>query len=158
MNQCILIGHAGQDPEIKHFASTDRKVATFTLATTEKFGDKETTTWHNIVAWGYLADRPVQKGDKIMVSGRIENRKWEKDGNTYYRTEIVATQLEICKRFTKVPTPDFRPEHDPFRKAKDEDGFTLPNPPKQSRAEMGTGSDPIPSASTLLGIQDDLPF
>ena len=61
MNQVTLIGHAGQDATIQHFASTDRKVASFSLATTEKYGDNEKTTWHNIVAWGYLADRPVQE-------------------------------------------------------------------------------------------------
>ena len=153
MNQVTLIGHAGQDATIQHFASTDRKVASFSLATTEKYGDNEKTTWHNIVAWGYLADRPVQKGDKIMVSGRIENRKWEKDGTTYYRTDIVATQLEICKKITKVPTPEFSPLDDPFG-PKDADGFNVPSTPKQTRAEMGTGATPITAAAQ----EDDLPW
>lgn len=134
MNFAILKGHIGQEPNIRTL-DNGRKVATFTLATTGRYKaqdgswKEEPPVWHNIVAWGHLADQPVQKGNLVEIKGKITNRTYEdKEGVKRYTTEIVATDLDIIKVMRRVdsaalPTtlddPKFRynekqPDNDPL--------------------------------------------
>jgi len=74
LNKVLLIGNVGRDPEIRHLEG-GASVASFSLATTERFKDRsgetrEITEWHNIVAWRQLADlagRFIKKGSQISV-------------------------------------------------------------------------------------------
>ena len=79
-------------------------MANFTLATSEKFKDKdgkvqEQTEWHNVVAWGKIAstiNSYVKKGSQIMVEGKIKTRSWKKDnGEKAYSTDINLERLEL---------------------------------------------------------------
>ena len=80
----MLIGNVGKDPEVRHLES-GVSVTTLTLATTERFKDrngemKEQTEWHNVVLWRNLADiaeRFVRKGSQIYIEGKIRSRSWE---------------------------------------------------------------------------------
>ena len=102
MNKAIILGRLGKDPELK-YTSSGVAVANFSVATSEKWKDKEgnkqeKTEWHNIVAWEKKAEivgEYVKKGDMILVEGKIETRKWEKDGITRYSTEIIASSIEL---------------------------------------------------------------
>ena len=98
INKAILVGNLGKDPELRYTAS-GQAVATFSLATTEKFKNKsgeqqERTEWHNIVAWGPLAERMatrLHKGEKVAVSGKLNHRQYDdKNGDRKYMTEIVV--------------------------------------------------------------------
>jgi len=99
LNRATLIGRVGKDPEIRNFQDT--KKASFSLATSENWKDKEgnkkeTTEWHLIVAWSNLAkiiENHVKKGDLIMIEGKITTRTWDKEGQKHYSTEIVANNL-----------------------------------------------------------------
>jgi single-strand DNA-binding protein len=92
LNKVILIGNLGKDPEYKE----DLKRASFTLATTESYNDKDgnrvdQTEWHNIVAWGNLAEianRYLRKGTSVYIEGKIRNRSYESEGQKKYITEI----------------------------------------------------------------------
>ena len=103
INKAILIGNVGKEPDIRQAANT--KVATFTLATTER-GYKlangtdvpDRTEWHNIVAWRGLAElteKWIKKGSQLYIEGKITTRSWEKDGVTNYRTEIIADNIQL---------------------------------------------------------------
>jgi len=103
-NSVQLIGRPGMDPEVKVFNNDGRKVARFSLATSEKhYNDKhelvEETQWHNIVAWGITAEkveRFVRKGKRIAVDGHIQTRQYEdKDKTKKYYTEIVMDEFLI---------------------------------------------------------------
>ena len=102
VNKVTLIGNLGQDPEIKSLES-GQKVASFSLATSESFKDKDgvkqnKSEWHNIVIWGKLADvveAYVKKGDKLYLEGKIQTQTWEKDGEKKYRTNIVCNQMTM---------------------------------------------------------------
>ncbi len=104
INKVIVIGNLGANPEIRALPS-GQKVANFSLATTERFTDRngekqERTDWHRIVAFGRLADtceRFLSKGRQVYVEGRLTTRQYEaKDGSgKRYRTEIVARQLRL---------------------------------------------------------------
>ena len=99
LNKVQLIGRLGKDPEIRTMGSGD-KVASFSLAMTEKWTDKrsgekkEKTEWANVSVWGDglvgVVDRFVKKGDLIYVEGKFSTRKWkDKDGQDRYSTEVV---------------------------------------------------------------------
>ena len=103
VNKVILIGNLGKDPEFKYTPS-GQPVATFSIATTERFADKsgqrqERTEWHNIVAWGKLAElvnQYLKKGRSAYIEGRLTTRSWDdKDGNKKYKTEIVANTIQF---------------------------------------------------------------
>jgi single-strand DNA-binding protein len=105
LNQVQLIGHLGKEPEIK-IVSESSKVARFSLATSEKFtnkeGDKvERTQWHNIVIWGSLCEiveKFVHKGDLCYLNGKVEYRSFDdSEGVKKYITEIVCNHLLILK-------------------------------------------------------------
>lgn len=103
MSRTMILGNVGRDPEIKKTPS-DTSVANFSVATTESFVDKagekkNKTEWHNVVAWGKLAElvgKYVKKGSQIYVEGHNETRSWEKDGMKQYRTEIIASSVVFC--------------------------------------------------------------
>jgi len=93
-----LIGNLGQDVELREYESGSKK-ATFSLATNEYYKDNkgetvEKTEWHNIVAWGKTAELMTDylgKGDRVIIQGKITNRKYEDStGKTRFITEIVA--------------------------------------------------------------------
>jgi len=102
INKAILIGNLGRDPEVRTLES-GVKVATFSIATTETYKNKngekvDQTEWHNIVMWRGLAEvaeKYLNKGNQIYLEGRIRTRTYEKDGQTKYMTEIVADQMTM---------------------------------------------------------------
>jgi single-strand DNA-binding protein len=100
-NKVQLIGHVGQEPEIKTFDG-GKKLANITLATNESYtnnkGEKvEQTEWHRITAWGKTAEiieKYVTKGKEIAIEGKLTHRSYDdKDGNKRYVTEVVANEL-----------------------------------------------------------------
>lgn len=100
VNKAILVGRVGKDPELRTMTSGDR-VASFSLATSEtwkKDGEKkERTTWHNVVIFNEhlvkLAENYIRKGSLLYVEGAIHTRKYEKDGQDRYVTEIVLQRF-----------------------------------------------------------------
>jgi single-strand DNA-binding protein len=100
-NKVQLIGHVGNEPEIKIFEG-GKKLANLTIATNEVYykenGDKvEQTEWHRITAWGKTAEiieKYVIKGKEIAIEGKLTHRSYDdKDGNKRYVTEVVANEL-----------------------------------------------------------------
>jgi single-strand DNA-binding protein len=109
VNKVILIGNLGKDPELRYTPS-GQPVATFSLATTERWNDRngqrqDRTEWHNIVAWGKLGElvnQYLKKGRSAYIEGRITTRSWDdKDGNKRYKTEIVANQIQFLNTNTQ---------------------------------------------------------
>ena len=97
-NRATLLGHAGRDPEIRDLKNGGR-AATFSLATTEKWTDREgrpseATEWHRVVVYGPAVgavETMLRKGDAVMVEGRIATREYrDGEGNDRTITEIVV--------------------------------------------------------------------
>lgn len=106
INKAILIGFCGKTPEVRTVGDT--KVANFTLATTEKFKDKEETEWHNIAIWGKLAEvveKYVDKGTQLYVEGRIKTEKYTKDGQERFITRIIASSLQLLGKKEGASAP-----------------------------------------------------
>ncbi|HWP95057.1 MAG TPA: single-stranded DNA-binding protein [Gammaproteobacteria bacterium] len=103
VNKVILIGNLGADPEVRYMPSGGA-VANIRLATSESWKDKQTgeqqerTEWHNVVFFNRLAEiagEYLRKGSQIYVEGSLRTRKYEKDGQTHYRTEIIASEMQM---------------------------------------------------------------
>lgn len=99
-NKVQLIGHVGQEPEVK--TVNDKKVANITIATNDFYynekGDKvEQTEWHRVTAWGKTAEiieKFVTKGKEIAIEGKLTHRNYDdKDGIKRYITEVVAHEV-----------------------------------------------------------------
>jgi single-strand DNA-binding protein len=103
INKVILIGNLGRDPELR-YTPGGQAVANFTLATNERFSNKEgekqeRTEWHRIVAWGRTGELCAQylsKGRSVYLEGRLQTREWEdKEGQKRRTTEIVAQTVQF---------------------------------------------------------------
>lgn len=109
INKVILLGNVGGDPVIRS-TQDGKKIATFSLATSEKWKDKnssearEKTEWHRVVVFSDglvgIIEKYIKKGTKLFVEGSLQTRKWTgNDGVEKYTTEIVLqgfnNKLEI---------------------------------------------------------------
>lgn len=103
-NQAVLIGRLGADAE-HNVTQSGQEVANFNLATSEKWVQKdgtqqERTEWHKVVVWGNQA-KPVgnlRKGALVHVTGRIQTRSYEHNGQTKFVTEIKAETVTFLER------------------------------------------------------------
>lgn len=100
-NKVQLIGNLGNAPEIKN-TENGKKLARFSIATNETYqnakGEKvNETTWHNLVAWGKLADvaeKFLLKGTEVVIEGKLINRSYnDKEGNKKYITEVQVNDM-----------------------------------------------------------------
>jgi single-strand DNA-binding protein len=107
VNKVILVGHLGKDPEIRSIPS-GTSVAKFSIATDERFTDKsgekqERTEWHNIEAWGKLAEicgQYLRKGSMVYIEGSIRTESWDdkETGVKKYKTKIVAKEMTMLDK------------------------------------------------------------
>jgi single-strand DNA-binding protein len=104
VNKVILIGNLGKDPELKYTPS-GTPVAKFSLATNERFKDKDgqwqdRTEWHNITAWARTAEiagEYLKKGGKVYIEGSLRTHSWDdkQSGQKKYMTEIVVNDMVL---------------------------------------------------------------
>ena len=104
-NRVQLIGHVGQDPEIKQLENG--RVANFTIATNDSYtnakGEKvEQTEWHRVSAWGKtveIIEQLLKKGSHVAIEGKLTHRSYDdKDGNKRYITEVIANELVFLNK------------------------------------------------------------
>jgi single-strand DNA-binding protein len=104
INKVILIGNLGKDPETRYMPS-GKAATNFSVATSERFKDKETgepqerTEWHRVATFDRLAEiaaEYLKKGSKVYIEGKLRTRKWtDKEGKDRYSTEIIADQMQM---------------------------------------------------------------
>jgi single-strand DNA-binding protein len=105
-NSVQLIGHVGQEPEIKNLEA-GKKLANISIATNEVYykenGDKvEKTEWHRVTAWGKTAEiieKYVTKGKEVAIEGKLTHRSYDdKEGNKRYVTEVVVNEILLLSK------------------------------------------------------------
>jgi single-strand DNA-binding protein len=103
LNKTQLIGHLGQDPELRH-TQDGTAVVNLTLATSERWKDKagqrqERTEWHRVVLFGRTAEVAAEylnKGALLYVEGRLQSRQWQDDaGAQRQATEVIAERMKM---------------------------------------------------------------
>jgi single-strand DNA-binding protein len=118
INKVLILGRLGQDPSSR-FTPNGDCVCNFSIATSETWKDrqtgekKETTTWHNIVAWrqlGELCGKYLAKGSQCFVEGKLQTRSYEKDGVKRTVTEIVANDVQFLGGKTERQEPARYPD------------------------------------------------
>lgn len=150
INKVILVGHLGQDPEVKYL-SGGGAVANVSIATSEQWRDKQTgetrdrTEWHRVVFYKRLAEivgEYLRKGSQVYIEGRLQTRKWQDaSGADRYTTEIIA--------------------HDMHMLGARGDAQSAGSPPSAPTHGHGGGQSPQPANSTHDGynpFDDDIPF
>ena len=170
LNKAMLIGNVGRDPEVRYLEGNNgAKVATFTLATTERYRDRngetrENTEWHNIVAWRNTADvveKFVKKGTQVYIEGRIRTRSWDdQTGNKRYTTEIMADTLQLLGKRQDNPAGQGGYAAQPVQA---QQGHAQPQQSYQQQyqqpAPVQSYSQPaVPQNIANDGPEDDLPF
>lgn len=175
LNKVMLIGNVGKDPEVRYLESNPQnaganpKVATFPLATSERYRDRsgdvrENTEWHNIVAWrnnADVAEKYIRKGTQVYIEGRLRTRQWQdQTGNKRYTTEIVVDTLQLLGK-----RPDDAPQQGGY--AQPAGGYA---PQQQAAAPAAAPAQqpapayapqPAPTAPVISPADaptDDLPF
>ena len=150
INKVTLIGNLGSDPEVRHLES-GAVVAKFSLATNESYKDKAgewqtQTEWHNVIMWRNLAERAerdLKKGKLVFVEGKLTHRKYEKEGQTRYITEVVANTFRLLeKRESSGNFNNNFPSEEPTTKT----------------VEAKAGAKTATKASPTAEAEDDLPF
>ena len=121
LNKAMIYGNLTRDPEMKALPS-GQNVTNMSIATnrtwTDKEGNKqEEADFHNIVVFGKQAENVAKyltKGSGAYVEGRLQTRSWDKDGQTMYRTEVVADFVQFGPKkegaASSVPTDTSAPE------------------------------------------------
>ena len=102
LNQCNFIGRLGKDPERRAMPNGD-SVVNLSIACQDDYKDKqgnkvEQTEWVRVTAFRGLADiiaKYCTKGSRVFISGKMKTRKYEKDGQTHYATEIIANDMQL---------------------------------------------------------------
>lgn len=137
VNRVLLLGNLTKDVDVRFMPNGDA-VASFSLATNETWKDKQgvkqqKAEYHNIVTYRKLAEicgKYLKKGQQVYIEGKLQTRKWEKDGVTRYSTEIIADTMQMVGG-----KPDGHPAKE--------------NAPKRDNVQTDGGFD---------DMSDDIPF
>jgi single-strand DNA-binding protein len=115
LNRTILVGRLAADPEVR-YTTNEIPVARFALAVGRPAKNGDEVDFINIVAWRGLAKicgEYLKKGKLIALEGRLQVRKYEKEGENKYFTEIVADNLQMLdSKFYKAAVNDQKGEEE----------------------------------------------
>jgi single-strand DNA-binding protein len=158
LNRATLIGNLTRDPEFKTTPS-GKSVVSFAVATNSTWLDanrqkQEKAEFHNIVAWGKLAEicnQYLKKGKKVYIDGRLQTRDWQgQDGVKRYRTEIVADNMIMLDR------------GNPAEQSYGEQGISAPMMRQAMQGSQSYASEEIPTiqqeAPVQAGAEEEVPF
>ena len=168
VNKVILVGNLGRDPEMRSFPSGDQ-VANVTLATTDKWKDKQSgeprehTEWHRLVFNGRLAEiagQYLRKGSQIYVEGSIRTRKWQDQatGQDRYATEVRVDQMQMLGSRQGMGGPG---GGDEGGYSGGGGGYEAPRRAAPAAAPRAPAPRPAPAPSSSSGfddMDDDIPF
>lgn len=101
-SKAIITGNITRDPELRTTPSGSQ-VCSFSVAVNRNYKDssgesKEDVSFIDCSAWGKAAEiisQYAKKGTGILVSGRLDQRSWEKDGQKHSRVEIVVEDFNF---------------------------------------------------------------
>lgn len=127
LNKVMIIGNVGTDPEMRFTANgtavTSFRIAVNRVSSSQENERRQDTEWFTVVAWNKLAETCNQylgKGRRAFVEGRLQTRSWEgQDGQTRYRTEIVASNVifldrRVSEHGEEEPAEALEPDDLPF--------------------------------------------
>ena len=159
INKVILVGHLGQDPEVR-YTTSQTAVTTISLATSDSWRDKqsgemkEVTEWHRVVMFGKLAEiagEYLRKGAQVYIEGQLKTRKWQDSttGQDRYSTEVnVGVNGTMQMLGSRQGNGQSAPQ---------QGGWGQPQQPEEPRQFSGTPAAGAPQ-SPPMDFDDDIPF
>jgi single-strand DNA-binding protein len=137
VNKVILVGRVGKNPDVK-YTDGGTCVAKFPFATDDSYKKKDSgekvsiTDWHNIVIWRGLAEvveKYVNKGDQLFLEGKIKTRRYVKNNEDRYITEIIVDNMQMLggnskKEKKEEPKREYKANNFPEEQKKEEDQFS----------------------------------
>ncbi|HGV3494428.1 TPA: single-stranded DNA-binding protein [Klebsiella quasipneumoniae subsp. quasipneumoniae] len=166
VNKVILVGHLGQDPEVRYMPNGGA-VVNLTLATSETWRDKQTgemrenTEWHRVVMFGKLAEvagEYLRKGAQVYIEGQLRTRNWQDDaGVTRYVTEVLVGQngtLQMLGGRRESGVPESAAPQNPATPA--QPAQAAAKSPKAKGGKKGR-QDAAPSQQPPQPLPDDFP-
>lgn len=151
VNKVIIVGNLGADPETRYTPSGDA-VTNLRVATTDKWKDKasgemkEQTEWHRVAFFGRLAEvagEYLKKGSQVYIEGSLRTRKYDKDGQTHYSTEIRGDTMQMLGRREGGGAP------------REDRGESAPRSSAPAAADKPAAKKP---AGKFDDMEDDIPF
>lgn len=179
VNKVILLGNLGRDPETRYTTDNSLQITTLALATTtyrrsQDGGKTEEVEWHRVVLFGRqaeIAQQYLRKGSPVYIEGRLRTRRWEKEGQTHYSTEIIADSLQLLgsRNAQSEPSGEFE-NASAYRGApagsnssysrsrpSSADEFESPRTPRAPSAPAAPAA-PIGRPAEMDDLDDDVPF
>lgn len=166
VNKVILIGHLGQDPEVRYMPNGNA-VVNMTLATSENWKDKNTgenkekTEWHRIVLFGKLAEiagEYLRKGSQVYIEGSLQTRKWQdQNGLERYTTEIIVniggTMQMLGNRNSNLQAMTVNDKNSTGIKIKKTDAVEF-----DKKIETHESNKDLTHSSSEIDFDDEIPF
>ena len=158
INKVILIGNLGRDPETR-YTQSGAPVANFSVATSEGWRDRQTnemqerTEWHNVVCFARLAEiagEYLRKGSKVYIEGSLRTSSWEQDGQTRYRTEVIAREMQMLDSRGGGQDGYRAGGQDSYQSGGRDAGGPGPLPSRRNEPTVVDGADD--------DLEDDIPF
>ena len=171
VNKVVLVGNVGKDVEMRYMANGNA-VASFSLATTESWKNKQTgeyenqTEWHNCSVFGNFAEligKHLKKGSKVYIEGKLKTRKWQDKttGQDKYATDVIVSEAQLMdskdstqgapqqapQQYQQAPAP---PQQAPQQQAPTSWG----NAPQQQQAQQ----QQAPQYAQPQQMEDSIPF
>jgi single-strand DNA-binding protein len=147
-NTVTVVGNATRDPELR-FTPSGQAVASFGLAVNRRWQNRQTNEWEeatsffDVTCWAQMAENvaeSVQKGARIVVTGRLDQRSWETDnGEKRSKVEIVADEIAPSLKWATAQI-----SRNERRDGSDGGGFNAPRPAPAPEPPAGYGSDEEP--------------
>lgn len=166
VNKVIIIGNLGNDPEARQFGNGG-SVTNISVATSEQWTDKqsgekrEDTQWHRISLFnrlGEIAAQYLRKGSKVYIEGSLRTRKYEKDGQDHYVTEIRADQMQMLDSLNEGQ----KPNNQGYQNNNQQNGgYNNQSQGGQSYNQAPQQSAQPPQNTAMNGggaVDDDIPF
>jgi len=165
LNRAQIIGNLTRDPEMR-YTPNGQAVCSFGVATNRRWRDKdgnnqEQTEFHDVVAWGKLAEiisQILHKGNKVYIEGRLQTRQWDaQDGSKKQRTEIVADNFVALtpKGEGGMPSAGTDLEEYPISAETPATKPAKTDKPKSKKAESSSSETATPEDEINL---DEIPF
>ena len=157
-----ITGNLTADPELR-FTPTGRPVASFTIASTPRFPDRDTGEWKDgetwfvrCSAWGDMAENvagSLSKGAAVIAAGRLRARTWETDQGAKRATvEMTVDDIGPSLRRTIAKVTKVTREHAPNGRAAPAGGT-----PRRADGSADTWTTAPPEPATA-GTADEPPF
>lgn len=167
LNKVFVLGNLTRDPEVRTIAS-GQQVASFSIATNRVWYNQakeknQEVEFHNIVAWGRLAEiagQYLNKGGMVLIEGRLKTRSWQaQDGTKKYRTEIIAENMQMGPKTQGQGGAGSPVRDESLNGARQDNTDPLRQAEDEARQKSPAAEEAAPETETAEEIKiDEVPF